>query len=240
MQAALLRVAALTCSCLLAVPFSTYGQPISDPGANAAAPALRRAVASAVAVAFSPSFEYQASARNQTASPPSSPAAPSLKDLGLSQSQIEGNAKEQRLLNKRSHMLQIHQRLGLITAASMFAALIASSGAGGRHVHTTTTGTDVHAALGAVTAGLYFTTAYYAIFAPKVPGTKVRGPIRLHRDLAWVHGPGMILTAILGVMAYEQRSRGEKVHGIAAAHSTVAWVTAGAFGAAIASISFKW
>lgn len=238
MQANLLRIAALACSCLVAAPLPSCAQSADDETANAAAASLQRAVASAIAIAFLPSFESEAGPQSQTKSPPSNPAAPSLQDLGISPSQVQGNAQEQRRLNKRSHMLQIHQRLGLITIIPMVAALVSSGGAGGRHVNRT--GLDVHAAIGAATAGLYFSTAYFAIFAPKVPGTKPRGPIRLHRDLAWVHGPGMILTAILGVLAYQQRSRGEKVHGIAAAHSTVAWVTAAAFGAAVFSVSFKW
>ena len=49
----------------------------------------------------------------------------------------------------------------------------------------------------------------------------------------------MILTPILGAMAYNQRSNGEKVHGIAKAHSAVAIVTAGAYGAALLSVSVR-
>jgi hypothetical protein len=93
--------------------------------------------------------------------------------------------------------------------------------------------------LGGVTAGLYLTTASFAIFAPKVPGTTVRGPIRLHRALAWIHGPGMILTPILGAIAYGQLNRGEKVHGVASMHSAVAAVTGAAYGLAILSVSIK-
>ena len=100
-------------------------------------------------------------------------------------------------------------------------------------------GRDLHAALGSVTRDLYFTTAYYSIFAPKIPGTTTRGPIRLHQALAWIHGPGMILTPILGAMAFQQKSRGERVHGIASAHGAVAIVTAAAYGLAILSVSFK-
>ncbi|HEV2492660.1 MAG TPA: hypothetical protein VG204_06260 [Terriglobia bacterium] len=87
--------------------------------------------------------------------------------------------------------------------------------------------------------GLYFSSAYFAIRAPKIPGTEVHGPIRLHKALAWIHGPGMILTPILGAIAYSQESRGEKVHGIAKYHSDVAYVTAAAYGAAIISVSIK-
>ena len=82
-------------------------------------------------------------------------------------------------------------------------------------------------------------SAYYAIRAPRIPGTETRGPIRLHKALAFIHGPGMILTPILGAMAFDEKSRGEKVHGIASAHGAVAIVTAAAYGAAILSVSIK-
>jgi hypothetical protein len=167
----------------------------------------------------------------------SNAAAPSLGDLGFAPDQIKGNAQDQARLDRRSHMPKTHQRLGLITLAPLVATLIASNGAAGRKG--TASGRELHAALGGVTAGLYFTTASFAIFAPKVPGTTVRGPIRLHRALAWVHGPGMILTPILGAIAYGQLNRGEKVHGVASMHSAVAAVTGAAYGLAILSVSIK-
>ena len=92
---------------------------------------------------------------------------------------------------------------------------------------------------GVLTTGLYFTTASFAILAPKIPGTETKGPIRIHKALAWIHGAGMILTPVLGGIAYHQRSLGERVHGIANAHGMVAVITAGAFGAAILSLSIK-
>ena len=164
-------------------------------------------------------------------------AAPSLGDLGFTPEQAQGNALAQARLDRRTHMLKIHQRLGLITTVPLLATIIASSGAAGRH--STGTGRDIHAGLGALTAGLYFTAASFAIFAPRIEGTKTRGPIRLHKALAWIHGPGMILTPLLGAMAFDQRSRGEKVHGIAQAHSAVAWVTAGAYVSALLSVTIK-
>jgi hypothetical protein len=157
--------------------------------------------------------------------------------LGFPAEQTRGDAKQQALLDKRTHMLKIHQKLGLITAAPLLATLIASPGAGGKN--TSNTDRTVHMVLGAVTSDLYFTSAYFAIRAPRVPGTTARGPIRLHKALAWVHGPGMILTPILGALAYEQKNKGEKVHGIASAHGPVAAVTAAAFGAALLSVSVK-
>lgn len=148
------------------------------------------------------------------------------------------------MLDRRTHMLKVHQKLGLFTLIPMAATVITGpmAKAKGKNGETitepSTANLGFHAALGGVTAAMYFTTASYAIFAPKVPGTKKRGPIRLHEALAFIHGPGMILTPILGAMAYKQENDGEKVHGIASAHGTVAWVTIGAYGAAIVSVSW--
>jgi hypothetical protein len=168
----------------------------------------------------------------------------SLGDLGFSPQQTQGNAAEQKRLDRRSHMLKTHQKLGLITAGPLVATLILASRAGGEKnlnpLDTSSSGRTAHAILGGVTAGMYFTTASFAIFAPKAPpGTHVRGPIRLHKILAWVHGPGMILTPVLGAMAYHQREEGRKPHGLAGAHGAVAVTTAIAYGLAIASVSIK-
>jgi hypothetical protein len=169
--------------------------------------------------------------------PSSNTTGPTLSDLGLTPEQTQGNAREQALLDKRTHMLKIHQRMGLITTIPLIATVATSLNAGGKN--TSTTSRDLHAALGGLTGDLYFITAYYAIRAPRVPGTETRGPIRFHKAMAWIHGPGMILTPILGIMAFDQKNKGEKVHGIASAHGPVAIVTAGAFGAALLSVSVK-
>ncbi len=197
--------------------------------------ALSRGTTQTLNAALAP--PAQSPAENLPNAPSSSTTAPSLQDLGFPSAQIQGNAKEQALLDKRTHMLKIHQRLGLITVAPMIATVVTSVGAGGKH--TSNTDRTVHMVLGSVTSDLYFTSAYFALRAPRVPGTQSRGPIRFHKAMAWIHGPGMILTPILGAMAYSQKNNGEKVHGIAAAHGPVAIVTAGAFGAALLSVSMK-
>jgi len=182
---------------------------------------------------------------NRTASQslPNAPSAnqtskePSLGDLGFPAATTQPDPKLQALLDKRTHMLKIHQRMGLITTIPMMAALFSSAGAGGKD--TSSASRDLHMALGAVAGDMYFITAYYAIRAPKPPGIETKGPIKFHKAMAWIHGPGMILTPILGAIAYSQKSNGEKVHGIASAHMPVAIATAGAFGAALLSVSIK-
>jgi len=181
------------------------------------------------------SSENLPNAPSSSQTPPST--APSLSDLGFSPAEVQADAKKQALLDKRTHMLKIHQRMGLITTIPLAASVITSFNAGGKS--TSSASRDLHVALGSLTGDLYGITAYYAIRAPRVPGTETRGPIRLHKALAWVHGPGMILTPILGAMAFDQKNKGEKVHGIASAHGPVAIVTAGAFGAALLSVSMK-
>ena len=170
--------------------------------------------------------------------PPASATQPSLHDLGFTSEQVVGSVEEQARLDKRTHMLKIHQRLGLITLIPMLATVITAGDAKG-HEGSSSSARNLHGALGVLTAGLYVTAASYAIRAPSLPGTETRGPIKLHKALAWVHGIGMILTPILGAMARSQLDNGEKVHGIASAHGAVAGVTIAAYAAAIASVAIK-
>ena len=102
--------------------------------------------------------------------PSSSKTEPSLADLGLSPEQTQGNAREQALLDKRTHMLKIHQRMGLITTGPLIATVIASVGGGGQeHQHCL-----ARSSCGPwqLTADLYGITAYYAIRAPEFPERK--------------------------------------------------------------------
>jgi len=168
------------------------------------------------------------------------PNQPSLSDLGLS------NAPDPALqarLDKHTQMLKMHQRLGLITLIPMAAAVISSAGAtaqhnGGQVTGGNTTSRDVHAALGGVTVAMYGATAYYAIAAPRIPESHVKGGIKVHKYLIYVHLPGMVLTPILGAMAFNQLNNGEKVHGIASAHAAVAWTTVASYTAAIVAVSW--
>ena len=164
-------------------------------------------------------------------------ALPSLGDLGFPPEQSQGNAKDQARLDRRSHMLKMHQRFGLITLAPLIATIAVSGLASGKH--STAVGRDVHAGLGSLTVDMYSISAYYAIRAPRIPETVTRGQIRWHKALAWIHGPGMILTPILGEMAFSQEDHGQKVHGIAKAHSVVATTTYIAYGLALLSVSIK-
>jgi hypothetical protein len=236
MNAGGLRVAVLICLCLIAVPFRYFGQNIGNTAAISS-PRAAHVRAPNGAGSSSPG-QSQGNAQQQT-KPPSS-NVPSLQDLGFSPAVTRGSAKEQALLNKRSHMLQIHQKLGLLTTIPLVATVFTGPGAKGHHGQPgSATGRDVHAGLGALTAGMYFTSAYYAIRAPKLPGVKTRGNVRLHKAMAWIHGPGMVITPILGAIAFSQVSKGERVHGIAKYHAWAAYTTTGAYGVAILSVTLN-
>jgi hypothetical protein len=191
-------------------------------------------------------------AQQQTETPPQDqsqkqpadqkPAAPSLSDLGLANTP---DPALQARLDRHTQMLKIHQRLGIMTLIPMAAAVISSGGATAKHngnngvvTGGNTTGRDLHAALGGLTVAMYGATAYYAIAAPRIPESHVKGGIRIHKYLIYIHLPGMVLTPILGAMAFNQLNNGEKVHGIASAHAAVAWTTVISYSAAIVAVSW--
>jgi hypothetical protein len=161
----------------------------------------------------------------------------SLEDLGFLQAQAQGSAADQARLDKRSHMLKLHQRYGLIATIPLVATVITGGSAGGKS--TSSGSRNLHAALGLTSVTLYSISAYYAIAAPRIAGTKTSGNTKWHKALAWVHGAGMILTPALGAMAYDQKRKGEEVHGIAKAHGGVAVATVVAYAVAMATEILK-
>jgi hypothetical protein len=235
---------ALTCCCLLMAPWMAFAQSQPDPSP---APQPNTQIALADTSASLPNaptpVDNQTAQTVQQKNPPQT-GEPTLDSLGFPTSVTHSNPKEQALLNKRTHMLKVHQTLGLITTIPMVATLFTgplakAKGKNGEVItEPTPANLDFHIALGALTTGLYWTSAYYAIYAPRIPGVKKRGAIRTHEALVWIHAPGMILTPILGIMAYRQENAGEKVHGIASLHGPVAYITAAAYGASIIAVSW--
>lgn len=119
---------------------------------------------------------------------PQNPNQPSLSDLGLSAP--PPNPALQARLDKHTHMLKIHQTLGLVTLIPMAAAVISSGGATAHHNGSNgttvtpgpTTSRDVHAALGGLTVGMYAATAYFAIAAPRIPKATSKAASRSTRS----------------------------------------------------------
>lgn len=241
---------ALVLSCLLTLPILTFAQSAPHPQAISAIASvdLPDAPSPQNTRPQSPQNSQPAQpSSNQQSTPQQNSSQPSLGDLGFTPQQTQANAQLQKRLNERTHDLKVHQTLGIITLAPMAAALLTSGGAKEKRNRSNPTaprtgpsnsGVDLHVALGSATVAMYAATAYYAIKAPKISGVKPRGAIRLHRDLVWIHAPGMVLTPILGAMALNQENQGQKVHGIASAHSVVAWTTVTAYAASMVAVSW--
>ena len=227
----------VACAALLAIPAGLFAQQASSVEVSELpdAPGFSAEITPESPLAL-PAQTSSSSSSSQTQPPP---GAPSLGDLGLSPDQTQGDAQKQALLDRRTHMLKVHQRLGLITVIPVAAACITSAGATpDRGNYSNTTSRDVHVALGATAVAMYGATAWYAIRAPKASNEPARGGIKLHKYLIYIHAPGMVLTPILGAMAFNQINSGQKVHGIASAHGGVAAATAISYGAAILAVSW--
>ena len=183
-------------------------------------------------------FSTSQQAQTPTLQQKPDPNAPSLEDLGMTS---KPDPDAQHRLNTRTRDLKIHQTLGIVTLAPLAAACITSGLAppDPRNGSGNTTGRDIHVALGSLSVAMYAGTAYYAIKAPRIPGEgPSKGGIKLHKYLIYIHAPGMILTPILGAMAFNQAADGERVHGIASAHAAVAWTTVAAYTGSILAVSW--
>ena len=157
----------------------------------------------------------------------------SLEDLGFKNADTRSHPELQLQLEKRTSMLKTHQILGLITAIPMIAQFFTS-----QNVKHDVDQRNLHMAVGLTTTALYATTASFAIFAPKPEGVEDKGNTKIHRGLAWVHGPLMIITPILGGIAYSQLSSGQRVHGIASLHGASATLLLVSYLASMAVMTF--
>lgn len=240
-----IRTSLLFGACLAAGPWAYASTPTNAslpdaPSARLSAAAPHTLLVSLEAATTAPPLGDAHDAEQEPSAPPvaQNSQAPSLSDLGITNKEVQADPDLQAKLDRRSHMLKVHQRWGLITLVPMAAACISSIAAGpDPKKGGNDTWRDVHLALGATTAVSYGITASYAIRAPRVPHGQTKGAIKLHKILAWVHGPGMIATPILGAMAYNQAADGKKPTGAAAAHGAIATTTVIAYGAALLAVS---
>ena len=92
------------------------------------------------------------SAETLPSAPSPKTTEPSLQDLGFSASEAQADPQRQALLDKRTRMLKIHQRMGLITTVPLIVSVVTSLNAGGKSESSATR--DLHSALGSLTGGL--------------------------------------------------------------------------------------
>ena len=125
-------------------------------------------------------------------------------EKGLIRKYIYDPGEPVKEMKLRHNMLQIHQKLGLLTLA-----MLANQSWMGWELND---GIEVgnrdlnlqkrHRILGMSTFSVYMTAAGFSLFAP--PAQKSRKglySIKLHKTLAWIHFAGMIAQPFLGIYA---------------------------------------
>ena len=151
-----------------------------------------------------------------------------LKDLGFSADTVKPDENRQNLLEERTHKLKLHEIMGPVTWGLMTATVLT-----GKEDDVTT----FHKTLGILTAASYFTAAYLSLSSPDDPNAsedKEKTNIKIHKALAWVHFPLMVLTPIVGFIAQSQLHSGQKLHGIADQKGNLGVATYIAFSSAFA------
>ncbi|MEB3197410.1 MAG: hypothetical protein VKP62_09430 [Candidatus Sericytochromatia bacterium] len=117
----------------------------------------------------------------------------------------------------RGQQLQLHQGLALGTLGAM----AATAGLGWWRARGGAAGEwrDVHLAMAGLTTGLYLATGTLAFTTPPqtlYPEDNPWSSANLHRNLAWVHGAGMLTTVGLGLTSAIVGGDVVARHGVAA------------------------
>jgi len=145
------------------------------------------------------------------------------RKTGIVKLSLENREKE---LVVREKMLKAHQIIGYIT----FAGMIYQGILGGKLYNGDYSVYEAHKTLGKVVTVSYFTGAGLSLFTPPPLVNRKReglSNIRLHKILANVHVPAMIVTNIYADKQYEKRSYKE-IHK-ASAYTAVASYTLAMF-----------
>ena len=147
-----------------------------------------------------------------------------LRKTGIMKLSLENREKE---LVLRERMLKAHQIIGYIT----FVGMIYQGILGGKLYNGDYSVYDTHKKLGNIVTASYFTGAALSLFSPPpLVNRKKEGfnNIRLHKILANVHVPAMVITNIYADKQYEKKSYKE-IHKVSAytavASYTLAMVT---------------
>ena len=147
-----------------------------------------------------------------------------LRKTGIVKLSLENREKE---LVIRERMLKAHQIIGYIT----FAGMIYQGILGCKLYNGDYSVYDTHKKLGNIVTASYFTGAALSLFSPPPLVNRKReglNNIRLHKILANVHVPAMVITNIYADKQYEKKSYKE-IHKVSAytavASYTLAMVT---------------
>lgn len=132
----------------------------------------------------------------------------SLDDLGFEEQDKVANTELSENLKVRASKLQTHQKLGLVTLG-LIAATVLTAPEGKR-------ASDAHKILGYATAASYGLTAYYSLSAPELELNQERKKwnTTIHKTMAWIHLPLMILTPLAGYLADKSYREGKSPSGL--------------------------
>ncbi len=151
----------------------------------------------------------------------------------LSVLNMEEDSGDQELLDKmksRRQMLNWH-KYSAWAAVGLMGATLATAPEGNFD--------NTHKWLGIAAGAAYLGSASLAYLAPEIDDSKLATNILIHKRLALVHAPAMLLTAYSGIKAHQDRKDEKQLSSIAKMHSAFAAIATVSFGLAAVS-SLDW
>jgi hypothetical protein len=174
-----------------------------------------------------------------------------LKELSIFNATVPDKEFTAQVADKRSHMLDHHEKMGHITmglmAATVATAIIGAhkikderSKRGGLKSKDDASKLNLHMGLAVASLASYFTTAYFSLSAPKPEGMEDETSRLWHKRLAWIHGASMILAPVLGYFAFKDYHDGKDPSGISKLHKPLMFVGVAAFAASYSIAVYEW
>lgn len=157
-----------------------------------------------------------------------------LEDLGIHYDENKiTNEQMDNFLEERTWKMNLHPTMGHITAGlmtvSVATALMAKNRDNNKGRTDGTGPINLHRAISYITAASYFFTGYLSLTAPKPVDFEDEHDRKIHKHLAYVHVPAMILAPILGTIAYNQRKKYGETRGIGKMARPAMYIAAAAF-----------
>ena len=174
-----------------------------------------------------------------------------LQDLALPSAQNSAAEFTDQQLERRIVMLERHKMMGHVTMGLMLASFASAlwgvkkidddrAARGGLKSKDDASNMNLHLGISALTLASYYTTAYYALAAPKPADFEDSAARHAHKGLAWIHGTAMVLAPILGLLAFKDYHDGKDPSGLAKLHRPVMMAGFGAFAAAYGIAVYNW
>lgn len=165
-----------------------------------------------------------------------------LQDLGIHYDEDKVNEKElDAYLEERAWKLERHKLMGHVTMGLMTASFVTAMMARNRRKNRGWDGRGpitLHKNLGYTTALSYYYTAYLSLTAPKPTNFDDEHERKIHKHMAYIHFPTMILAPILGTIANNQWEKDGKTSGLGKLAKPVMYAGALSFFAAWGVMTF--